>query len=134
MKLVVLGNGFDLANNLPTKYKNFFDYYNDKYSIEFEYISGLLHKEKKSRLTDSLSGVIPDETYSKIEDELREGIKKDFNIKNIIVNNPYISIWNLYFWHAKENLKMYISKSLKFHFCKFHKFFGKFLEHLDATC
>ena len=44
MKLVVLGNGFDLANNLPTKYKNFFDYYNDKYSIEFDYIYGLLHK------------------------------------------------------------------------------------------
>lgn len=106
MKLVVLGNGFDLANNLPTKYKNFFDYYNDKYSIEFDYIYGLLHKEKKSKITDSLSGVIPNETYSRIEDELRKGIKKDFNITNTIVKNPYISIWNLYFWHAKENLKM----------------------------
>ena len=95
MKLVVLGNGFDLANNLPTKYKNFFDYYNFKYSIEFDYMYGMLHKEKKSKITDSLSGLIPNETYSRIEDELRKGIKKDFNITNTIVKNPYISIWNL---------------------------------------
>lgn len=106
MKLVVLGNGFDLANKLPTKYENFFGYYNNKYSKEFDYIDKLLNKEKGSKITDSFSGVIPSETYSKVEYELRIGIKKDFKIENMIVKNPCISIWNLYFWYAKENLKM----------------------------
>lgn len=102
MKLVILGNGFDLANNLPTKYENFFDYYSKEYENEFRYIDGLLKKTKKSSIEEDISGVIDRETYLKVENELRGEMQKDFEIKQSLIDNKYISLWNLYFRFAKK--------------------------------
>ena len=38
MKLIILGNGFDLANDLPTKYSDFFGYLVQKKEVEFNKI------------------------------------------------------------------------------------------------
>ena len=105
MKLVILGNGFDLANNLPTKYENFFDYYSKEYENEFRYINGLLEKTKKSSIKEDISSVIDFETYLKVENELRKEMQKDFEIKQSLIDNKYISLWNLYFRFAKKNKK-----------------------------
>ena len=102
MKLVILGNGFDLANNLPTKYENFFDYYSKKYENEFRYINGLLKKTKKSSIEEDIRGVIDRETYLKVENELRKEMQKDFEIEKSLIDNEYISLWNLYFRFGKE--------------------------------
>ena len=106
MKLVILGNGFDLANNLPTKYENFFDHYSKEYENEFRYINGLLEKTKKSSIKEDLSGVIEYETYLKVENELRKEMQKDFEIEQSLIDNEYISLWNLYFRFAKEFSEM----------------------------
>lgn len=102
MKLVILGNGFDLANNLPTKYENFFDYYSKEYENELRYINGLLEKTKKSSIKEDFSGVIDYETNLKVENELRKEMQKDFKIKQSLIDNKYISLWNLYFRFAKK--------------------------------
>ena len=106
MKLVILGNGFDLANNLPTKYENFFDYYSKEYENELRYINGLLEKTKKSSIKENFSGVIDYETNLKVENELRKEMQKDFKIKQSLIDNKYISLWNLYFRFAKKFKKI----------------------------
>lgn len=103
MKLVILGNGFDLANNLPTKYENFFNYYIKLYENEFSYINGLLEKTKESSIKEDLSGVIEYETYLKVENELRKEMQKDFEIEQSLIDNEYITLWNLYFWFEKKS-------------------------------
>ncbi len=102
MKLVILGNGFDLANNLPTKYENFFDYYSKEYEKELRYINGLLKKTKRSSIEEDISGVIDYETNLKVENELRKEMQNDFEIEQSLIDNKYISLWNLYFRFGKE--------------------------------
>ena len=106
MKLVILGNGFDLANNLPTKYDNFFKYYENLYKKEFSHIKEMIDIKKKSSLNEDLSGVIEQETYFKVEKELRKEMQNDFKINQSLIDNKHITLWNLYFWFAREKPEM----------------------------
>jgi hypothetical protein len=106
MKLVILGNGFDLANKLPTKYENFFDYYSKLYKKEFRYIKEMLYITKKSSLNEDLSGVIEQESYLKVENELRKEMQNDFKINQSLIDNEHITLWNLYFWFVREKSEM----------------------------
>lgn len=106
MKLVILGNGFDLANNLPTKYENFFKYYENLYKKEFGYIKEMIDIKKKSSLNEDLSGVIEQETYLKVEKELLTEMQNDFKINQSLIDNEHITLWNLYFWFAREKSEM----------------------------
>ena len=50
MKLVVLGNGFDLGSGLPTSYKDYFEYYESNHSEVFKKIEGFLDLEVKTKI------------------------------------------------------------------------------------
>ena len=45
MKIIVLGNGFDLATNLPTSYKDFFKYSHNVHEDDFKVYTDFLEKK-----------------------------------------------------------------------------------------
>ena len=50
MKLVILGNGFDLGSGLPTSYKDYFEFYNSTNSEVFTIIEEFLNMEMKTEI------------------------------------------------------------------------------------
>lgn len=69
MKLVILGNGFDLASGLPTRYNDFFQYNNEKYKVNLEKIDGFLNLTRSSELD------FDDMTYKEIYTNIEKDIK-----------------------------------------------------------
>ena len=106
MKLVILGNGFDLASGLPTRYKDFFryNYNNDKYRLYFEKIDKFLNLIKSSEL--GLSGIRYHEVYEYIENDLEINLVNDSKFIDEIAKNTQLSIWSIYFWFMNETLKI----------------------------
>ncbi len=75
-KMVILGNGFDLGGELPTKYENYFEDYKENNKELLSVIKGFYNSPGMN--TDSISQ---------------------------FVNKKAPSIWNLYFWDLEENQK-----------------------------
>ena len=106
MKLVILGNGFDLASGLPTRYKDFFqyNYNNDKYRLYFEKTDNFLNLIRSSEL--DLSGIRYHDVYEYIENDLEINLVNDSKFIDEIAKNTQLSIWSLYFWFMDETLKI----------------------------
>jgi len=96
MKLIVLGNGFDLANKLPTLYSNFFDYRINQKKDIFDKIDIFLDQPIKSKL---ILNQVPqaDDVIDKIN---AIKIIKDL-LKDILNNN--LNFWDIYFWWLYKN-------------------------------
>ncbi len=79
-KMVILGNGFDLGGELPTKYEDYFEYYKVNNKELLRVVKELYNSPVMN--TDSISQFV-----------------------NQFVNKKAPSIWNLYFWDLEENQK-----------------------------
>lgn len=124
MKLIILGNGFDLANDLPTKYSDFFGYLVQKKEVEFKKViefienENILSTSKQNcfeyyrHLSEDiivLSGINP---KTKATSDLKESISQDrqnvidtykeFVLKNVSGKLDY---WTFLFWY------MYMKRS-----------------------
>lgn len=81
-RIILIGNGFDLAHGLHTSYKNFIDWY---------------WEEWKSKLLSS--------NFSSIDDDLCEfDYKTNYDIKNIIINVLGYNIYNLHGYEFGKKL------------------------------
>ncbi len=85
MKILVIGNGFDLQHNLPTRYSDFLDYC-DEYS---EYVMAESLQKRRKDLDEKYGFGILEEKYSDIYDESR---------------NLVSSFWIQYFQNRRKEL------------------------------
>ena len=103
VKLVILGNGFDLGNGLPTSYGDYFKYYNSKNNETFKIVEEFLIMEKEP---DTKFGLRPMSIYYE-RDLLKSEISKNLSahIKSLssLANDKTISIWHLYFWYSSKS-------------------------------
>mgnify|MGYP000919383184 CR=1 FL=1 len=104
-KIIILGNGFDLASELPTKYEDYFNYYEKLYENQLEQISGFFNN--RCLYIDSEKNEV--NNLNEDNESLRTTIKKIFKyeiieILNSCMNND-ISIWDIYFWNSRRNKK-----------------------------
>lgn len=108
MNFLILGNGFDLACGLPTRYSNYFDYLykiNEKMIKRFDKITQIEQKSKysysylSSQSTSARHSLISDE----IEVELADMMKL---IDKWVDDSLDISVWDLYFWFSKKNANL----------------------------
>jgi len=128
MKIVIIGNGFDLANGLLTRYEDFYNYkvrlLEDKYKVIRDVLSNLVIKSKsrdKFTLYKSIRNTIyfgpTNNERSNSRHNLEESLNHDIELvlntlKEIIENliDDNLTFWDIYFWGKKE-------------------LFGKHLEH-----
>jgi len=122
MKLIILGNGFDLASGLPTKYRDFFEDLTIKNNSNFKEINNFINKEINSSSKQSCinyfestkneifvtSGKTPKQLAAEkfqisIDDDKRkvEELYNDFLINHII---DKLDFWAFLFW--VKNKKM----------------------------
>lgn len=120
MQIVIIGNGFDLATGLPTKYIDYFEYFNNMNSKLFEELHKLITEDvfvKNNQ--DSIY------SYHDLDSGQIDNYVKRISVNSVIDNflDKNVSIWNLYFWfQGNEELKDYnwshveaqISKVLEF--------------------
>lgn len=105
MKLVILGNGFDLASGLPTRYNDFFQYNNEKYKVNLEKIDGFLNLTRSSEL--DFDDMTYKEIYTNIEKDIKKHLIHDSMFIDMIAKKTKLSIWSLYFWYMNETLEIY---------------------------
>lgn len=99
MKLIILGNGFDLASNLPTLYSNFFDYRIYQKKDIFDKINSFLEQPVKSKInTNQIPKV--DDVIDKIQ-----AIKNVKELSSDILSNN-LNFWDIYFWWLYKNKRM----------------------------
>ncbi len=119
MKIVIIGNGFDLASGLPTTYTAFFDYRVEQRKNEFDSISKLLYFSVKSnakryydefRRNEAIENNIRI-TGVKLRKRLENAINQDFVDASITYNKQIkslidggINFWDIYFWVIKNEL------------------------------
>ena len=97
MKLVILGNGFDLGNNLPTYYSDFFNYrFNQKKTI-FDIIDKFLYQSIKSSFKENESKESVDRS-----DSIKAINTVNYIIDKIVDEN--LNFWDIYFWWLLKNL------------------------------
>ena len=104
MKLVILGNGFDLASGLPTRYNDFFQYNNEKYKVNLEKIDEFLNLIRSSEL--DFDYMTYEEIYTNIEKDINEHLIHDSKFIDMMAEKTKLSIWNLYFWYMNETLEI----------------------------
>lgn len=87
MQVIIIGNGFDLASGLPTKYENYFDDFIESNRTVFSNLGKIIYNDDK-------------EISPSIEESMSlsymDFIKSSSIIEELIDKN--ISIWNLFFW------------------------------------
>jgi hypothetical protein len=112
MKMIILGNGFDLASGLPTSYKDYFEYRVKQKSKDFDQILSLLIFSYKSQARKNYNNfkLGYDEnnmrlTRMQLEKSLEDAVKDDYakalNLYSEKVNdlvNHSINFWDIYFW------------------------------------
>lgn len=118
MKLIILGNGFDLANDLPTKYSDFFGYLVKKKEDEFKEVIEFIENENilstskencheyyrhKKEDINSLNGINPKtKAFKALDESVSEDRRnvidtyKEFVSKNI---NSKFNFWIFFFWY-----------------------------------
>ena len=88
MKILVLGNGFDLDHNLPTSYKDFLNFCDYALNIDF------LKEEPFDKLT-------------KIQCEYAKLLKKNKEIRDtflsLIKNNPFLNYFSIEYERQGNN-------------------------------
>lgn len=100
--VLILGNGFDLAHGLPTKYSDFLEfcrrimrmwecYKNDRQKELQSFVTNLIKWNATESIINSLAGVfknriIDEDNWVKIDDEILNEIRK------LVINNT----WFLY--------------------------------------
>lgn len=107
MKIVVLGNGFDRANGLPTAYSQFFKYIEKKNINFYTEFNNFLNKKfhiskfKNANEVGRIKYSSSEEYFSLFKNEL-DVIEEYFDeiVKNIEVNK--ISFWEIYFWFLNK--------------------------------
>lgn len=104
MKLVILGNGFDLASGLPTRYNDFFQYNNEKYKVNLEKIDEFLNLTRSSEL--DFDYMTYEEIYTNIEKDINKYLIHDSKFIDMMAEKTKLSIWSLYFWYMNETLEI----------------------------
>lgn len=104
MKLVILGNGFDLASGLPTRYNDFFQYNNEKYKVNLEKIDEFLNLTRSSEL--NFDYMTYEEIYTNIEKDINKHLIHDSKFIDMMAEKTKLSIWSLYFWYMNETLEI----------------------------
>jgi hypothetical protein len=128
MKIIILGNGFDLANGLPTKFLNFFEYrINDmRYEFRelkriFKFSQSLSKNEEYDEYSSLLEKLSSEDVFRtnyselidrkhELEQILNEKIKDEF-YKVLICKSKDLSrlkqngltFWDIFFFALKEN-------------------------------
>ena len=117
MKLVIIGNGFDLGCGLPTSYKDFFNFLKGVESDKFLKIDDFLNNRKfrscseeayvgnKKQKSFMYSGPLDRNPRILAENKLNESIKLDISfVKNEFVSFAKqlfeldVNFWELFFW------------------------------------
>lgn len=98
MKLIVLGNGFDLASNLPTLYSDFFNYRIFQKKSSFDKIKLFLDQPVKSQIKINQ---VPPQVNDNADKIQAINIVKEL-LSDIKSNS--LNFWDIYFWW------LYISK------------------------
>lgn len=129
MKIIILGNGFDLANGLPTKFSNFFENRISDMSSEFrelkriftfnQELSNSKEYDEYTSLMEQLSGVdvfrdVNSELLNRkheLEQVLNVRIKLEFyealkskadDLSRLKLNG--LTFWDIFFFALKENM------------------------------
>lgn len=128
MKIIILGNGFDLANGLPTKFSDFFEYRISDMRYEFRKLKrifafnqGLSNNEKYDEYSSLLEKLSSEEVFRtnyselidrkhELEQFLNSKIKHDFYTAIMSKNEELsrlktrgITFWDIFFFVLKEN-------------------------------
>lgn len=93
MNILVIGNGFDLAHNLPTRYTDFLDFV-DEFSSYYENIYPKVNFDKKVKISDILSTLIYNYQVPLVNDG---NLIKEFY--TLIENN----VWITHFKNSRES-------------------------------
>lgn len=103
MKIVILGNGFDLANGLPTKYEDYFNHNEKNMKNQFEQISDFFTCFCPSIFREKQENHSLKEDEKNIKTTIKNIFKYDISkiLQSCIDSN--ISIWDLYFWNSRKN-------------------------------
>lgn len=105
MKIVILGNGFDLASKLPTKYEDYFNYYENVNKNQLEQIEDFFYCSYPSILREKQESQCLNEYEENIKIAVEKIFKYDISkILKSCINNS-ISIWDLYFWNSRKNIE-----------------------------
>lgn len=103
MKIVVLGNGFDRANGLPTSYNQFFIYKSNKYQEFYDKLENSLNVKfpvrnfKDERDLIRIKHNYKEEFARKLYNEL-EVIDNFFNNLVYDIKLNKLCFWDIYFW------------------------------------
>ncbi len=100
MKLVILGNGFDLGGGLPTSYKNYFEDYKLRNKEKLENITKFLEMKIKSDIKFNSRTLSMSEEYDSRELEISREISERSKFLSSLASDIEFSIWNLFFWHS----------------------------------
>jgi len=103
MKLVVLGNGFDLGSGLPTSYKDYFKNYNSKNNVTLKHVENFLSMEVKSEIKHGHSHTNIKSNYHNREKEIFQKLSSHIELICSVACETNMSIWNLYFWFSDKN-------------------------------
>ena len=102
MKLVILGNGFDLASNLPTSYKDFFMF---RFNQEVKLFDDIENFFRGKIISNKKKTQIPPDEDAFREDKILAIKTVSILVDNLIHNK--INFWDIYFWclikHNNQN-------------------------------
>ena len=121
MKLVIIGNGFDLGCGLPTSYKDFFNFLKGVESDKFLKIDDFLNNRKfrscseetylenKKQKTFIYTGSLGKNPRILAEEKFHETLKSDIRfVKDEFVSfasqlfELNVNFWELYFWRLSK--------------------------------
>ena len=103
MKIVILGNGFDRANGLPTSYNQFFIYKSYKYREFYDKL------EKSLNVKFPVRNFLDERDFFRIKHNYKEEFAQKLynelkvidNFFNDLVDNIKVNklcFWDIYFW------------------------------------
>jgi len=141
-KLVIVGNGFDLAHGLRTSYKNFLDWYFCKAFLEFckkgSYSDSLIEIKNKYTGTTSIFNQEPktfEEVINLIKSTEYQSIKYKSNFLERLLDsikaNKWVDIEHYYFRLLKSNFSNINLKEKKEVVHQLNKEFDILIEHLS---
>lgn len=110
MQIIVIGNGYDVAFGLPTRYIDYFENFETEHIEVFETLDSLINSEvsisKRTIDLEIKSTTLTPENLDFINEPLNKFLNqfKESNIYNTIIKKQ-ISIWNLFFWFKSYSFK-----------------------------
>ena len=108
MKIIVLGNGFDLATNLPTSYKDFFKYSHNVHEDDFKVYTDFLENknptEHRAFRNNTMYSLGMKETKQYASEEIKQLFEDIVKRVEEEVSNA-LSVWDIFFLKNFENKK-----------------------------